>query len=268
MSIRGYEPKKSLGQHFLHDMNIARKIVAELAPDTEDTVLEIGPGQGVLTALLAETGASIIAADIDQRSIAWLREKFPAEAFPRLELLHADILAMDLVELRARSGAPLRLIGNLPYNITSQILFRIFESPSAVRDAVFMMQREVADRIVSSHGGKEYGILSVMTQLHAKVRRCFHVSPNVFVPKPNVWSSVVHFEFHDTLLAEIKNYSFFRTLVKTTFGKRRKTIANALRFAEIDASALPPDCLPYLALRPEQLSVGDFIILSNNLQKE
>ncbi len=266
MSDRGYTPKKSLGQHFLHDMNIARNIVAELAPAAGDVVLEIGPGKGVLTSLLAQSGAKLIAADIDERSIAVLRERFAADGAELVELRHANILDMDLAELRGAGAGKLRVIGNLPYNITSQILFHLFAQHGEVRDGVFMMQREVADRLVAPPGRKDYGILAVMTQLHARVRRCFHVSPNVFTPKPKVWSSVVHLEFRDDLLAEIRNYSFFRHLVKSTFGKRRKTIANSLRFADIDASTLTEDQAHYLTLRPEQLAVRDFITLSNILQ--
>jgi 16S rRNA (adenine1518-N6/adenine1519-N6)-dimethyltransferase len=266
MNHGNYMPKKSLGQHFLHDMNIARKIVEELHPASGDAVLEIGPGKGVLTSLLVASGARITAADIDERSIDALRERFPAESTPNLHLLHADILDVALADLDQNEAAQLRVIGNLPYNITSQILFRLFDQQARVRDAVFMMQREVADRLVAPHGGKDYGILSVITQVHARVRRCFHVSPNVFTPRPKVWSSVVHLEFHSDVLGEIRNYSFFRSLVKATFGKRRKILANTLRFADIDYSALREQHADWLSLRPEQLSVGDFITLSNILQ--
>ena len=120
-----YTPKKSLGQHFLHDRNIARNIVAQLDPRPGETVLEIGPGPGVLTSLLAETGCRVIAADIDQRAVDTLRGMFPAEKFPLVEPVHADILSLDLSALGGSEAAPLRVLGNLPYNITSQILFRL-----------------------------------------------------------------------------------------------------------------------------------------------
>ncbi|MCZ7555736.1 MAG: 16S rRNA (adenine(1518)-N(6)/adenine(1519)-N(6))-dimethyltransferase RsmA [Bacteroidia bacterium] len=265
MDQSNYTPKKSLGQHFLHDMNIARKIVEELRPAVGDTILEIGPGKGVLTGLLVASGARVVAADIDERSIEALRDRFPANSTPNLRLLHADILDVALADVDWLHGVPVRVIGNLPYNITSQILFRLFDQHERIRDAVFMMQREVADRLVAPHGGKDYGILSVVTQVHARVHRCFHVSPNVFTPRPKVWSSVVHLDFHGALLGEIRNYSFFRSLVKATFGKRRKTLANTLRFAEIDSSALQDTHADWLALRPEQLAIGDFITLSNIL---
>ncbi len=266
MRAAPYTPKKTLGQHFLHDGNIARNIVAELDPRPEDAVLEIGPGPGVLTGLLAACGCRLIAADVDARAVEMLRERFPAKDFPHLTLLHADILQLDLHALATQLDAPLRLIGNLPYNITSQILFHIFDQPAAVRDAVFMMQREVAGRIVAGPHCKEYGILSVLTQTHAAVRRCFNVSPHVFTPEPNVWSTVIHLQLENERLAEIKNYSFFRRLVKATFGQRRKTLSNSLRQLGLTRDTLPAESAPFLSQRPEQLSVGDFITLSNLIE--
>lgn len=266
MRIVPYSPKKSLGQHFLHDGNIARNIVAEFDPLPEDTVLEIGPGPGVLTGLLAASGCRLIAVDVDARAVESLRASYPAEDFPRLTPLHADVLRLDLRTLAEEQDARLRLIGNLPYNITSQILFHIFDQPETVRDAVFMMQREVAERIVSGPHCKEYGILSVITQTHAAVRRCFNVSPNVFTPKPKVWSTVIHLRLENDRLAEIKNYSFFRRLVKATFGQRRKTLSNSLRQLGLTRDTLPAESAPFLSQRPEQLSVGDFITLSNLIE--
>jgi 16S rRNA (adenine1518-N6/adenine1519-N6)-dimethyltransferase len=263
MRAAPYSPKKSLGQHFLHDRNIARNIVAELDPQPEDVVLEIGPGPGVLTGLLAERGCRLIAADVDGRAVETLRQRFPQDEYPFVRPLHADILSLDLRELAAENGSSLRVIGNLPYNITSQILFRLFDQHEAVVDAVVMMQREVADRIVAPPGGKEYGILSVFVQTHASVRRCFHVSPNVFTPKPKVWSSVLHLRMEGERLANIRNYSFFRRLVKATFGQRRKTLSNSLRQLGLTRDDLTGDAAAFLPLRPEQLSVADFITLSN-----
>lgn len=267
MRAAPYSPKKSLGQHFLHDRNIARNIVGELDPRAEDTVLEIGPGPGVLTGILAAGGCRLIAADVDARAVETLRGQFPADSFPRVTPLHADILSLDLRALATEHGAPLRLIGNLPYNITSQILFHMFDQPEVVRDAVFMMQREVAERIVAPPGGKEYGILSVIVQTHATVRRCFNVSPNVFTPKPKVWSTVLHLRFHDERLAIIRNYSFFRRLVKATFGQRRKTLSNSIRQLGLTRDDLSGEAEAFLPLRPEQLSVADFITLANLIEQ-
>jgi len=266
MQTKAYTAKKSLGQHFLRDANIARNIVAALDPRTGDRVLEIGPGQGVLTELLSASGARVVAVDIDRRSVEVLRTRFQEKEHPNVSILHADILTLDLKDMAKRLGGPLRVIGNLPYNITSRILFHIFDAHENVQDALFMMQREVADRLVAKHGGKNYSRLSVMTQVHAHVERRFHVSPNVFIPRPKVWSSVVYLRIHRERLSQIRNYSFFRSLVTATFGKRRKTIFNSLRFAGIDTATLPPAFTGYLKLRPEQLTVDEFIQLANSLE--
>ena len=260
-----YQPKKSLGQHFLHDGNIARNIVSALDPRDGDHVVEIGPGPGVLTALLAERELRLTAVEVDARAVDALRERFPTESHQGMQVLHEDVLRCDFEALAEGRPRSLRLIGNLPYNITSQILFHAFEQQSVITDAVFMMQREVAERLLAGPGGKEYGILSVITGAHATVRKCFHVSPNVFVPRPKVWSTVVHFDLRENRLGEIENYSFFRMLVKATFGQRRKTLGNSLRQLDIERDALPPEVGAYLPLRPEALSVGEFITLSNLL---
>ena len=273
MRAAPYSPKKSLGQHFLHDGNIARNIVAALDPQPAETVLEIGPGPGVLTQLLAERDCRVIAAEIDPRAIAALHARFPGDQYPNIRFIEGDILRLDLRALvRHTTDAPatdapaqLRVLGNLPYNITSQILFHLFDQHGTVRDAVMMMQREVAARILAPPGGKEYGILSVMVGTHCAVRRCFHVSPNVFTPKPKVWSTVLHFEFQDQQLAKIRNYSFFRRLVKATFGQRRKTLSNSLRQLGADIEAVPREASDFLSRRPEQLSIEEFITLANIL---
>jgi len=258
-----YRPKKSLGQHFLHDGNIARNIVDALDPAERDHVVEIGPGPGVLTALLAERDIRLTAVEVDARAVSVLQERFAKDTTADMHIVNEDVLSVDLQALAAGSSRALRLIGNLPYNITSQILFRMFAQQDVVRDAVFMMQREVAARILAPPGGKEYGILSVVCGTHATVRKCFHVSPNVFVPRPKVWSTVLHFDLENNRLGEIENYSFFRMLVKATFGQRRKTLMNSLRQLGRDRGDYPAEAMPYLSLRPEALSLTDFITLSN-----
>lgn len=287
MRAAPYSPKKSLGQHFLHDGNIARNIVAALDPRPEDTVLEIGPGPGVLTQLLAEHGCRVIAAEIDPRAITALHDRFPGAQYPNIRFVEGDILRLELRALLramadvsvsdasvpgaaavtgpAAASEKLRVLGNLPYNITSQILFHLFDEHETVRDAVMMMQREVAERILAPPGGREYGILSVLVGTHCVARRCFHVSPNVFTPKPKVWSTVLHLEFHDRRLAKIRNYSFFRRLVKATFGQRRKTLSNSLRQLGPGIADMPREAKDFLPRRPEQLSIDEFIDLANIL---
>lgn len=258
-------PKKSLGQHFLHDANIARNIVALLAPTADDLVVEIGPGEGVLTALLAATGARVIAVDVDVRAVALITSRIAAEQWTNVEVLHADILALDLAALARARGARLRVIGNLPYYITSQILFALYDAHPHVRDAVVMMQREVADRITAPPGTKECGILSVVTALHARVAVSFLVSPNVFTPKPRVWSRVLHLDMQMARDVDAHTYTVFRRLVRDAFGLRRKTLLNSLRHAGYDITALQRDALaaPLLGKRPEALALDDFLALSH-----
>ena len=257
-------PKKSLGQHFLHDPNIARNIVALLAPAPGDTVVEIGPGEGVLTALLAATGAHVLAVDVDPRAVALIADRIAAEQWTNVDVLHADILTLDLAALARERGTRLRVIGNLPYYITSQILFALYDAHPHVRDAVVMMQREVADRLTAQPCTKEYGILTVVTSLHARIAGSFLVSPNVFTPKPRVWSRVLHVEMRDDVAADTTAYRVFRRLVRDTFGLRRKTLLNSLRHAGYDTDACRADARTdtLLGKRPEALTVDDFMTLA------
>lgn len=257
-------PKKSLGQHFLHDANIARNIVGLLAPTADDVVVEIGPGEGVLTALLAATGARVIAVDVDPRAVALITDRIAAERWTNVEVLHADILTLDLATLARTRGTHLRVIGNLPYYITSQILFALYDAHPHVRDAVVMMQREVADRITAAPGTKECGILSVVTALHARVAGSFLVSPNVFTPKPRVWSRVLHLDMQMAREVDAHVYVVFRRLVRDAFGLRRKTLLNSLRHAGYDITAIEADAhaASLLGKRPEALALDDFLALA------
>jgi 16S rRNA (adenine1518-N6/adenine1519-N6)-dimethyltransferase len=181
-------PKKSLGQNFLRDENIARKIIAAIDPQPADVMLEIGPGGGALTKYLAPLVRMLIAVDVDKRVIERMREVFPDGS---IQLLHHDVLEIDLQYLARQHGQRLRIVGNIPYNITSPILFHVLDNRSSVHDAVFMMQREVARRLVAVPHTKEYGILSVFCQLFTNVQLLFDVSPHAFFPRPEVTSSLV-----------------------------------------------------------------------------
>jgi 16S rRNA (adenine1518-N6/adenine1519-N6)-dimethyltransferase len=256
-------PKKSLGQHFITDPNIVRNIVGLLDPKPGDTVLEIGPGEGALTMLLAASGARVIALDVDQRAVDYLGRRL--DGSDTVSVRHGDILTMDLTAFSREVGAPLRIIGNLPYNITSQILFHLFTHRRAVTDCVLMMQREVAQRLASSPSSKEYGILAVMTQLNARVVHAFKVSPNVFTPKPAVWSSVVRLEMRHDDDGRPQHEEFFRSFVRASFGKRRKVLANSLKDLGFDPHALPAEFAEVLRKRPEQLSIPELVQWSDRL---
>lgn len=247
--------KKSLGQHFLRDQNIARKITESLLPVT-DEVLEIGPGMGVLTRiLLASPSFSVHAIDIDRESIEYLHTELPEH---KDRILYGDFLKMDITELYQE---PFSVIGNLPYNISSQIFFRIIENRELVTQVVCMIQKEVAERISAPHGNKTYGILSVFLQTFYNIEYLFTVGEKVFDPPPKVKSAVIRLTRNDRKELGCDEKLFFQ-VVKTGFNQRRKTLRNSIR------GLLPPGFeSDYLSLRPEQLSVTDFLQLCAELQQ-
>jgi 16S rRNA (adenine1518-N6/adenine1519-N6)-dimethyltransferase len=258
-------PKQSLGQNFLIDENIARNIVQSLSLTEDDVIVEIGPGQGALTQYLAGQAGHLIATEIDQRVIEELRKKF---ATTNVEILHKNFLDVDLEELSRQHHRRLRVIGNIPYHLTSPILFKVFEQHAYVYDITMMMQREVARRIVGQPGTKEYGILSIFSQYYGTSKLLFNVSPNCFYPKPNVTSTVVHFALHEHLPYNV-NIDLFKIVVKTTFGKRRKTLRNSLQYLPFDEqriqAILEKINFP-LEKRPEELLLEGFINLAQQIE--
>ena len=254
--MKGFRPKKSLGQHFLTDKNIARKIVSALHAEGCNSIVEIGPGTGVLTALLAERkDTEPFFVEIDREAFALLRESFPGI---RDRIIHADFLGMDMEK---DFKAPVAIIGNLPYNISSPVLFKILENRDRVKEVVCMVQKEVARRIASPPGSKDYGILSVLMQAFYTVDYLFTVSPGVFNPPPKVNSGVIRMVRRETANLPCDEGKFFR-VVKTSFNQRRKMLRNSLQnhFVMYDRYD------PLLEKRPEQLSVDDFVELTNRLE--
>lgn len=255
-------PKKSLGQNFLQDPNIARKIIDSMDVYPEDRVLEIGPGTGVLTERLVGKVRELIAVEIDGRAVEYLKRRFhPGE----IRLLHQDVLDLDLHRVAGEClpGEALRIVGNIPYNITSPILFRLLEAREAFQDATLMMQREVARRLVARPGTREYGILAVLCGLQADVRLLFDVSPNAFFPKPQVMSTMVRLTPLSALRCQVDNFEFFRAMVRFVFGQRRKTLRNSLRAFMGDVAWTPPDDLD-LRNRPEALDLATLARLANH----
>lgn len=252
-------PRQSLGQNFLRDENIARKLIAAVNPRPSDTILEIGPGEGVLTKYLVSSCRRLIVVDVDERVIRHLRALYPEGG---LEIRHEDFLETDLAAVRS-GRAKLRIVGNIPYNITTPILFHILDNRQHVRDAVLMMQREVARRLIAEPGTKDYGILAVFCRLVADVAVLFDVSPNCFVPKPRVTSSVVRFEVLDRPRYALAEEEFFRRMVRSVFGKRRKTLRNSLQYFLETVPALPSRF--DLSKRPEELPLDQLVDLANTL---
>lgn len=245
-------PKKFLGQHFLHDQRTALRIVNSLKlTNPEEFVLEIGPGMGVLTRYLLEIpSVKLHAVEIDRESVAYLKSHYP-----RLNLVEGDFLTLNLDSILPR---PFSVIGNFPYNISSQIFFKILGHRNIVRQVVCMLQKEVAERIASKHGSKTYGILSVLLQTFYDVEYLFKVSPGVFVPPPGVMSAVIRLTRNGRSKLPCNEDLFFK-VVKQSFNTRRKTLRNALKNLNLAAQS---NLDFFLGKRAEQLSADDFITLT------
>lgn len=249
--------KKALGQHFLTDLNIARKICFSMSggsPEEPATVLEVGCGMGVLTQFLLQRDDIITwGAEIDTESVEYLHEHYPDFA-PRL--VEGDFLKMDL---REKFGNPLRVIGNFPYNISSQIFFKVIENRDIIPECVGMIQREVAVRIAEPPGSREYGILSVLLQAWYDIEYLFTVGEKVFNPPPKVKSAVIRLKRND--INELGcDEALFVKVVKASFGQRRKMLRNSLKSVFGDFGGAEH---PFFTQRAEQLSVADFVELTN-----
>jgi 16S rRNA (adenine1518-N6/adenine1519-N6)-dimethyltransferase len=257
-AMQKVKPKKHLGQHFLVDQQIAKDIVALVAlPDQTPDLLEIGPGMGVLTQyLLQDPRLQLSVIDIDAESIAYLQVHFPAL---QGRIIQADFLKMDLGGV---FPGKLSIIGNFPYNISSQIFFKILEHRQQVTEVVCMLQKEVAERIAAPPGSKVYGILSVLLQAFYDIRYHFTVPPHVFDPAPKVNSGVIRLARNQTRTLACDEKKFFE-VVKLSFGTRRKTLRNCLKPYQL------PESITQQAIfnqRAEQLSVADFIHLTQMVQ--
>lgn len=251
--------KKHLGQHFLTDKNIAARIVAALRPQLGyDTVLEVGPGMGILSDILLHgKDYRTLLIDVDGESIQFLHKRYPDLGD---RLIHGDFLAMDFdVYLTGK----LAVIGNFPYNISSQILFKVLEERHRVVEVVGMFQKEVAERCAARPGGKEYGILSVLVQAYYDVEYLFTVKAGAFAPPPSVLSGVIRLTRKHPETLDCDEKLFWR-VVKAAFNQRRKTLRNAL------SSVIPKDKMgesPFDDLRAERLAVADFVTLTNHISQ-
>ena len=247
-------PKKALGQHFLTDKNIALKIVESLSGSGYNTLLEIGPGTGVLTQNLLDLPINFKAIEVDTDSVAFLKKHYPQKDF----IIENDILKTSLDTF----DSPIAIIGNLPYNISSQIFFKVIDHKDEVVEVVCMIQKEVADRIASPPGNKTYGILSVLLQTWFEIEYLFTVHENSFNPPPKVKSAVIRLKRNSRKQVECNEQLFFR-VVKESFNQRRKTLRNSLKniCLNLDGTVSP------FNKRPEQLGVEEFINLTNQVDK-
>jgi 16S rRNA (adenine1518-N6/adenine1519-N6)-dimethyltransferase len=245
-------PKKHLGQHFLTDHNIAKRITDSLTPGGSKNVIEVGPGKGILTGfLLGSEDIELIPVEIDHESVEYLLNLFPVLSS---KLIEADFLSLDLSKLFTED---FRIIGNFPYNISSQIFFKVLDHRKQVKEVVCMIQKEVAERIISPPGNKTYGILSVLLQTWFKIDYLFTVSPGSFFPRPDVQSAVIRLVRNDRIELGVDPKKF-KLVVKTAFNQRRKMLRNSVK------SLLNTDVMenPLFQKRPEQLSVEEFIELT------
>jgi 16S rRNA (adenine1518-N6/adenine1519-N6)-dimethyltransferase len=255
--------KKHLGQHFLHERGIISKIVQAVDPQPGDRLVEIGPGQGAITFPLLDRHGELTVIEFDRDLIFPLTEA--ARAHGTLEVIHRDVLTVDFTALahNGGEGARLRLVGNLPYNLSTPILFHALEHAAAIRDMHFMLQKEVVDRMAAGPGSKVYGRLSVMLQAYCQVTPLFTVPPGAFRPPPKVDSAVVRLVPRDPATIGIRDPAKFEAVVRDAFGQRRKTLRNALAqqcdTAAIEAAGVRPDA------RAEQIGVADFVRLANSL---
>lgn len=256
--MKSVKPKKFLGQHFLKDLQVASDIADTVDACPSLPILEVGPGMGVLTQFLIPKNRPLKVVELDFESVAYLRENF---SILGNNIIEQDFLRMDLAKLF--DGSPFVLTGNYPYNISSQIFFKMLEYKDLIPCCTGMIQKEVAERIAAAPGSKTYGILSIFIQAWYKVEYLFTVHEHVFNPPPKVKSAVIRMTRNETTRLGCDE-KLFRQIVKTTFNQRRKTLRNSI------ASILPKDnplsADPIFNKRPEQLSIEEFIALTNRVE--
>ncbi|OPY09537.1 MAG: Ribosomal RNA small subunit methyltransferase A [Syntrophaceae bacterium PtaB.Bin038] len=265
----GIRPRKRLGQNFLCDPNILEKIVRIAGVRDTDTVVEIGSGIGVLTALLAARARRVIALEVDRRLVEVLRSELGG--LSNVAIVHGDVLEYDFASARAEGGkGRVRVVGNVPYNLSSPIVLRLLDYRESVDRAVLMLQREVADRLAAAPGTKDYGPLSVTVSLYTEARLEMRVPASCFVPRPDVESRVIRLDMRREPLCGVDDPALFRDVVRSCFARRRKTLLNNLR-----QSSLPvrPEAVPAVleelgidgTRRAETLTVLEFAALSNRI---
>lgn len=250
-----HRPRKRFGQHFLTAPDVIADIVAAVGATSSDTLVEIGPGLGAITVPLAATGATLHAIEFDRDLVGPLRQRFAG--YDNVSIHEGDALRFDFAAL----GDDLRIVSNLPYNISTPVLFRLIEYKKHIRDLYLMLQKEVVNRMAASPGGKSYGRLSIMLGCHMQVQSLFDVPPEAFSPPPKVISSVVALRPLPETEFDIADNNALSGLVAKAFSKRRKTVRNALQgmvsAAQLDKAEIDP------AIRPEQISIEHWVRLAN-----
>ncbi|MBC53078.1 MAG: 16S rRNA (adenine(1518)-N(6)/adenine(1519)-N(6))-dimethyltransferase [Gammaproteobacteria bacterium] len=255
-----HRARKRFGQNFLQDDNIIRRIVAAINPKQGEHIVEIGPGQGAITTPLLASGARLDAIELDRDLAAWLQSRFAdVETFT---LHQADVLKFDLASL-ATASRSLSIVGNLPYNISTPCIFHLLKYQSLIHEMTFMLQLEVVQRLAAQVGDDNYGRLGIMAQYYCQVDHLFDVPPGAFHPQPKVTSAIVRLTPHREQKLIATDTTMLQDVVRTAFSQRRKTLRNCLKglITDMNPEDLPVD----LSLRPENLSLADYVNLSNTL---
>jgi 16S rRNA (adenine1518-N6/adenine1519-N6)-dimethyltransferase len=268
LKVYGLFPKKRLGQHFLIDRNILNKVIGTAQVGKEDVVLEVGPGLGEMTLALAHQVKKVIAVEIDPKLVAILRKK--VEHLANVEVIKSDILKVDFKHLFKGEGQPIKVVANLPYQISTPLLFRFIDSKETFSTFTLMLQKEVGERLVAHPGGKEYGSLSIFVQLFLDLSIRFSIKPSAFFPPPKVESAVVHMAWKEKPMIGKKDEEWFRRVVKACFGYRRKTLVNALKHSELALPEYLESRMEKIGIdsrrRPETLTIPEFAKLADILK--
>lgn len=253
-----HQARKRFGQNFLHDQGVISRIVSSINPSADDHLVEIGPGQGALTRPLAASGAWLDCVELDRDLAAYLQREFAGSS--RVTIYQHDILKFDLHQLTTSPGQ-LRIIGNLPYNISTPVLFSLLQQHSLIRDMTFMLQLEVVQRMAANASEKNYGRLSLMLQYYCEVIHLFNVPSAAFTPRPKVSSAIVKLVPHRQFPVQAKDPAWLQVVIRTAFNQRRKTLKNSLKaiISEEVLNSLPIDG----SLRPENLTLADYVIISD-----
>ncbi len=254
-----HHPRKRFGQNFLHDQGVIQRIVSAIAPHADQTIIEIGPGRGAITRKLLQTAGRLQVVELDRDLIPILAES--CSGLGELQIHSADALKFDFCRL-APPGGRLRVVGNLPYNISTPLLFHLLQQSHCIEDMHFMLQKEVVERMAAAPGSKAYGRLSVMLQVFCQVEPLFDIGPGAFRPPPKVDSSFVRLTPHQDPPFTIQDIAWFREIVTRAFSHRRKTLRNGLREVmnaeQITAAGIDP------GIRAERLAIEDFVQLANS----
>ncbi len=267
---QGLFPKKKLGQHFLVDPDILDKVISAAQVSREDVILEVGPGLGDMTVALARQVEKVIAIEIDERFIAILKQK--SESYRNIEVIRSYVLKIDYKRLLGRETIPIKVVANLPYQITTPLLFRFIESKEAFSSLTLMIQKEVAERMTASPGRKEYGPLSIFVQMFSDVSIRFTIKPSAFFPPPKVDSALVHMTWKEQPMIDPEEQEWFKKVVRACFGYRRKTVINSIKHSEL---CIPPSVESKMEKvgidprrRPETLSIEELSKLAGILKTQ